>query len=65
MTDAITIRPASSSPITVRPAEGLPIAVKPVERSPIEIVGVVGIPGPKGEDGDVLDPDFIIDGGNF
>lgn len=65
MIDAIIIRPASAEPIRIEPAEGLPIEIALVDSTPIKIEGVMGIPGPKGADGDTLDPNFIIDGGNF
>lgn len=65
MIDAIIIQPATSELIRIEPAEGLPIKISLVDSSPIEIKGVMGIPGPKGADGGTLDPNFIIDGGNF
>ena len=65
MIEAIIIQPAISVPIQIEPAEGLPIEITLVDSSPIEIEGVTGIPGPKGADGGTLDPNFIIDGGNF
>lgn len=65
MTEAITLSWASPAPILIEPAEGLPVTVALVSVEPIEITGVFGIPGPPGKDGDSLDPDFIIDGGNF
>lgn len=65
MTEAITIQWASTAPILVEPARGIPVTVTLVSTEPVEVVGVLGIPGPKGNDGDSLDPDFIIDGGNF
>lgn len=65
MTEAITISWASPAPILVEPTVGLPVNVTLVSVEPIEITGVLGIPGPKGDDGDILDPDFVIDGGNF
>lgn len=63
----ITITLPTTAPITVAPSPGLPVTVTPVAVADIKIEGVAGIPGPPGEDGEdgTLDPDFIVDGGNF
>lgn len=62
---AIEIIPADHQLITVQACAGLPVVITSVQTEKIQIKGVAGIPGPKGEDGDTLDPNFIIDGGNF
>lgn len=52
---AVTVENLAGGPIAVVEAPGDPVTV---------VISNTGVQGPPGNGGD-LDPDFIIDGGNF